>query len=123
MSRSFLYTDPLTHELRVTDQEPPARLCDFCGAEEIHHLFLTNDPHEMPHLDSRLPRSVSTGPWAACRPCAEDINAERWDAVHARALEAFVKRHGVPHRHRTQVRVWLARTHEAFRQARRRGDN
>jgi hypothetical protein len=66
--------------------------------------------------------AVTAGGWAACRECTEDVNAERWDALHARAAEHFIRRQRVPHRFWPKVRAWTARTHQSFRNAHRRGE-
>lgn len=58
--------------------------CDFCSSEEPAFI--------LPARDFRLPgksHQMSCGDWAACSPCAELIEGNRWNEVVKRVCEGF----------------------------------
>lgn len=89
-------------------------ICDFCSDPKPARIF--NAPDFMMAKDA--PPAMSRGGWIACQTCGEFIDAGKWDALQARAVEAFAAKYfGFP---RKAIVQQVAKAHSLFRQHMRR---
>lgn len=105
----YAFTDPDSGECKVTDQHPEMLCCDFCIRKEVYKLYPTRT-HEMPMCGT-----VSTEGWAAYKSCAELVDAEKWNDLHAVSLEMFLKKHPELKGDRASVSSLLREIHASFR--------
>ena len=119
MGKLYGYTDPETGRYTISDERPPARLCDFCGIEEIHHLYATRDAR-MPDPAPGLPVLMAIEGWTACKSCTDLIEGEAWEKLTDRALDEFLRRSPEAGNdpYRKQIRAYIRSVHETFRHSR-----
>lgn len=92
-----------------------AEACDFCNQAIFvksyacrTFVYLKGTPMEHYRCEE----------WTACAECARLIDAEKWDALTGRAVQAFVKQHGVVTCDVPVIREQMQNLHSAFRQYR-----
>jgi hypothetical protein len=83
--------------------------CDFCCTSPIFKVYACTNFAS--HGSPVFPVGVAVGSWAACRKCAELVNAGRWDDLTERALTKFAKRHGVSRHETSDIRTQFADIH------------
>jgi hypothetical protein len=101
--------------------EPPGGpICDFCSSREIYADYPAQDFNvwQLPKPDGTKLNINSESDWAACKTCADLIDAENWDTLLERSLKAFRKKYGamLPE---AEMRRSIADLHRQFRQNRR----
>lgn len=69
---------------------PTGPICDFCSAPEVWASYPAKTFHwrEMNGLHLN-----SVGGWAACKRCAELIEAENWDGLLERSWQTLIAEH------------------------------
>src|SRR5260370_17235797 len=86
--------------------------CDFCCTSPVSTVYAcTNFSIER---NSVFPFGLAVGSWAACRICAELVDAGRWNDLTNRSLKKFAKRHGVSPPPFLRVRQQLHEIHPPF---------
>jgi hypothetical protein len=101
--------------------EPPeGPICDFCSGKEIYADYPASDFNvwQVPKPDGSKLNINSQSDWAACKTCAELIDAESWNALLERSLETFRRKYGaiLPE---AEMRKSIADLHRQFRENRR----
>jgi hypothetical protein len=86
--------------------------CDFCCTSPVFTVYACTNFV----LDGNpvFARGLAVGSWAACRKCAELVNAGKWADLTERALRKFAKRHGVCRHEISAVRTQFAGIHRLF---------
>ncbi len=88
--------------------------CDFCCTSPVFKMYacatLALDGNPV------FASGLGVGSWAACRKCAELVNAAKWADLTDRALRKFAKRHGVSRHEILTVRTQFADIHRLFAQ-------
>jgi len=78
--------------------------CDFCTTCPAIKLFSCSNFE----LNGLSVFRNDSGRWAACRKCADFIDAERWSSLAERAFQRFMKHHAVPRNSAVSVRIQFA---------------
>ncbi len=103
------FTDPDSHQVRTSQTKPEPKLCDFCSVSEIFHVYPVRDYHAV------FSRAISTEGWAACKACAQMIDAEQWHGLVDRALDRFLRDHPELLDDRLPLRDFIQQMHQGFR--------
>jgi hypothetical protein len=90
--------------------------CDFCNTSPVVTVYPC--ANFAVNGSSIFPFGLAVGSWAACKRCAELVDAERWEDLTDRAIRKFAKRHGV--KEMPGVREQFERVHRAFAEHRLR---
>jgi hypothetical protein len=108
------YIDAETHEYRQEARETPPdmHLCDFCSSNEIFKMYPNRQTVEM------MPGIIDSGGWAACRTCADLIDAERWQDLCQRSADTFMEIYGFPKHERPTIEAAMNEIHRGFRENR-----
>jgi len=93
---------------------PGGDACDFCAAHPVFRLYsCLNFPFNGRTV---FARESSNGAWAACRKCAELVDAGRWSEVTDRAFRKFAQKHGPVSRYQElPLREQFRELHRRFR--------
>ena len=86
--------------------------CDFCTAEKVFKLYRCENFvfNNMPVFQN------GCGTWAACKTCAELVDADRWSELTERSFVKFAKRHGpISRRDSFGLRDQFRTIHQLFR--------
>jgi hypothetical protein len=86
--------------------------CDFCCTPPVFKMYRCANfaVKGKPVFTS----GVAVGSWAACRKCAELVDAGRWNDLTDRAVRKFLKRHRVARAEVSAVREQLAEISRLF---------
>ena len=95
--------------------EPGGEVCDFCTSHPIFKSYSCRN-FLVPWSKHWVFQHESVGGWAACRKCADLIDAEKWSELSDRAFRRFVKKHGPIGRYdEFPLRAQFRELHQLFR--------
>lgn len=89
-------------------------ICDFCSSPDITRSYPCEE-FEMIEIGSI--HQVSEGAWAACTPCAELIDADKWEELAVRSVDSAP--FPLPAAQRIAYLLLLRNLHQRFRKARK----
>lgn len=90
--------------------------CDFCSLSPVFKVYSCAN-FLVPWTKHMVFQHESVGGWAACRHCAELIDANRWSDLSDRSFRRFVKRHGPVARHdEFALKSQFRELHKLFRE-------
>jgi hypothetical protein len=86
--------------------------CDFCCASPVFKVYACTN--FVLQGNPVFASGLSVGSWAACKKCAELVNAGKWADLTERALRKFARRYGVSRHEMFAVRTQFADIHQLF---------
>jgi hypothetical protein len=90
--------------------------CDFCSSRPVFKIFSCQN-FIVPWTKTWVFQHESVGGWAACRKCAELIDAGRWSELSDRAFVKFAKAHGgIPRYDQQPLKQQFRELHNLFRE-------
>jgi len=90
-------------------------ICDFCSSTPIRWWYPTRS-FDMPPIAGFVMGSI--GNWAACDPCHALIEAQEWDKLRERTLDAFFALNPGVRATREQIGSHARCLHALFREMR-----
>ena len=87
--------------------------CDFCCQGTFVKAYAC---HSFVYLKGTPMEHYRCEEWTACAECARLIDAEKWNALTERAVQAFVKQHRIVTCDVPVLREQMQNLHSAFRQ-------
>ncbi|HEX3742217.1 MAG TPA: hypothetical protein VHV29_21140 [Terriglobales bacterium] len=94
----------------------PVERCDFCNAQPVFKVYSCRN-FLVPWTKTWVYQHESVGGWAACRKCAELIDAGHWSELSNRAFVKFAKAHGgIPRYEEFTLKQRFRDLHRLFRE-------
>jgi hypothetical protein len=94
-------------------------ICDFCSGTPIYASYpaKTFTAQQVENPDGKKLNINSQADWAACKTCADLVDASQWDALLQRSVKTFRVKFGgmIPER---DLRKFISDLHRQFRENR-----